>query len=439
MSDARSIISQLRRGEELTKEELHWFARGLSDGSVSDAQVGAFAMCICLQGLSSGNRVALTLAMRNSGHLLSWQDFGGPIIDKHSTGGVGDCVSLILIPALAACGGYIPKISGRGLGHTGGTLDKLEAIPGLKTQVSPDQLRRILKEAGCAIVGATSRIAPADKRLYAVRDVTATVDSVDLIAASILSKKLAANPDALVLDVKVGTGALVKTISEAKMLATALTDIANSDEFKCKTTALITDMNQPLAPAIGHALELREVMSILSGNNNTSALLDVAGALGGELLLSANLAEDQQRGTDEVKQTIRDGRAAEQFCKMIRAMGGPATFSQDWNQVLPRAKVIYEVIAPSEGYICSVDGERLGLAVIDLGGGRKVETDLIDPSVGISEILRIGTKVEKGQPIALIHAEKKEAALSVEPAILDAIKLSFTPPSIPVLIHDRVH
>ncbi|MCY4303294.1 MAG: thymidine phosphorylase [Aestuariivita sp.] len=437
--DARSIISRLKRGEEVTKEELHWFATGLSDGSVSDAQAGAFAMCICLRGLSSSNRIALTLAMRNSGQLLSWKGIEGPVIDKHSTGGVGDCVSLVLIPALAACGGYIPKISGRGLGHTGGTLDKLEAIPGVKTQVSSDQLKCILKEAGCAIVGATSRIAPADKRLYAVRDVTATVDSVDLIAASILSKKLAVNPDALVLDVKVGRGALVKTISEAQMLATVLTDIANSNEFKCKTTALITDMNQPLAPVLGNALELREVMRVLTGDTNSGALLEVVSALGGELLSNTNLAEDRHQGVDKVKQTIRDGRAAEHFNKMIYAMGGPATFCHDWDQVLPCAKVIHEVVASSEGYICSVNGERLGLAVIDLGGGRKVETDSINASVGISAILRIGTKVDKGQPIALIHAQKKEDAFNAERVILDAIKLSSTPPIIPVLIHDRVH
>ena len=259
--DARAIIAGLRRGDTPSEQALRWFAEGLASGAVSDAQAGAFAMAVCLRGLSAEGRRALTLAMRDTGDVLHW-DLDGVVLDKHSTGGVGDCLSLLLAPALAACGAYVPMISGRGQGHTGGTLDKLEAIPGVSTTVSEDHLRQMMRDVGCAIVGATAQIAPADKRLYAIRDVTATVESLDLITASILSKKLAASPDALVLDVKIGSGAFMKTSDEARALATALCDTANA--AGCRTSALITDMNQPLAPALGNALEVAEVMQVLT-------------------------------------------------------------------------------------------------------------------------------------------------------------------------------
>ncbi|MEP1253734.1 MAG: thymidine phosphorylase, partial [Alphaproteobacteria bacterium] len=255
--DARAIIAKLRRGTEPDRDELTWFAAGLADGSVSDAQAGAFAMGVCLRGLGEEGRVALTLAMRNSGDTLRW-DLPGPVLDKHSTGGVGDCVSLVLAPALAACGAYVPMISGRGLGHTGGTLDKMEAIPGLRTGLDEARFRQVVDVAGCAIVSATADIAPADKRLYAVRDVTATVESLDLITASILSKKLAAGLQGLVLDVKVGSGAFMKTPDDARDLAEALVTTANM--AGCPTSAIISDMNQPLAPSLGNALEVADVM-----------------------------------------------------------------------------------------------------------------------------------------------------------------------------------
>lgn len=260
--DARAIIAALRQGKTPSDAEMRWFAEGLANGQVSDAQAGAFAMAVCLQGLDVEARRALTLAMRDSGDVLQW-DLDGPVLDKHSTGGVGDCVSLLLAPALAECGAYVPMISGRGLGHTGGTLDKMEAIPGVSTQVSQDALQSMMRDVGCAIVGATAQIAPADKRLYAIRDVTATVESLDLITASILSKKLAAGTDALVLDVKLGSGAFMKTRAEAEALARSLSETANA--AGCRTSALITDMNQPLAPALGNALEVAEVMRILTG------------------------------------------------------------------------------------------------------------------------------------------------------------------------------
>ena len=263
--DARSILAKLRDGATPNDAELGWFAQGLATGAVSDAQAGAFAMAVVQRGLGDAGRVALTRAMRDSGAVLAW-DMDGPVLDKHSTGGIGDCVSLLLAPAMAACGAFVPMISGRGLGHTGGTLDKLDAIPGFRTALTLDAMRAQLRDVGCAIVAASADVAPADRRLYAVRDVTATVESIDLITASILSKKLAAGLEGLVLDVKCGSGAFMKNIDDARALARALVDTAQG--AGCMTTALITDMSQPLAPAAGNALEVIAVMETGGGGVN---------------------------------------------------------------------------------------------------------------------------------------------------------------------------
>lgn len=432
--DARSIIAKLRRHEVPGRDELIWFAQGLADGSVSDAQAGAFAMAVCMGGLGPQGRADLTIAMRDSGDVLGW-DVDGPVIDKHSTGGVGDCVSLVLAPALAECGAYVPMISGRGLGHTGGTLDKLEAIPGVSTQISQDRLAQILRETGAAIVGATGQIAPADKRLYAVRDVTATVESLDLITASILSKKLAASPDALVLDVKVGSGAFMKTIEDARKLATALTETANA--AGCRTSAVITDMNQPLAPALGNALEVAEVMKVLTGPG-ASPLVDISAELGGVLLADAGMCISVEEGREQIAKIIRDGRAAERFGRMMAAVGGPVKFVDTWTRFLPEASVIQEVPALEDGYISAIDGEALGLAVVALGGGRQVESDEIDPAVGISNILRLGDRVSKGSPIAVVHAAREDAARRAAETVLSAMTISDTVPKLPDLIHERI-
>jgi len=432
--DARSIIAKLRRRDVPSEDELRWFAHGLANGAVSDAQAGAFAMAVCMGGLGKAGRAALTLAMRDSGQVLEW-DLDGPVIDKHSTGGVGDCISLILAPALAECGAYVPMISGRGLGHTGGTLDKLDAIPGVATAVPEDQLRQILRDARCAIVGATADIAPADKRLYAIRDVTATVESLDLITASILSKKLAAAPDALVLDVKVGSGAFMKSMDEARALATALTETANA--AGCRTTAVISDMNQPLAPALGNAVEVAEVMQVLTGQAN-GPLIELTAALGGVVLTDAGLADDVQAGADMVVATLRDGRAAERFGKMIAAVGGPVAFVDNWERFLPEANVIREAGATQDGYITAIDGEALGLAVVALGGGRQVESDVIDPAVGLSGLVRLGQNVSRGMPLAVIHAGREDSARAAEMAVRQAITVGPQPVEIPALIHERV-
>ncbi|MGV6802687.1 MAG: thymidine phosphorylase [Ruegeria sp.] len=432
--DARSIIAKLRRLQTPDASELTWFAQGLADGSVSDAQAGAFAMAVCMGGLGPDGRAALTLAMRDSGEVLAW-NLDGPVVDKHSTGGVGDCVSLVLAPALAECGAYVPMISGRGLGHTGGTLDKLEAIPGVSTQIGQERLAQILTETGAAIVGATARIAPADKRLYAIRDVTATVESLDLITASILSKKLAASPDALVLDVKVGSGAFMKTLEDAHKLAQALTETANA--AGCRTSALISDMNQPLAPALGNALEIAEVMKVLTSGQH-SPLAEISAELGGVLLADAGMVTDAQAGRDMIAEVIRDGRAAERFGRMMAAVGGPLRLVEDWARFLPEASVILEVSAQTDGYITVMDGEALGLAVVALGGGRQVESDVIDPAVGLSGLARLGDKVSVGTPLAVVHAAREDAAQRAAQAVRAAISIGPAPAAASELVHERI-
>ena len=432
--DARRIIAHLRDGHTPDLGDLKWFANGLADGSVSNAQAGAFAMAALLNGLSDEGRVVLTLAMRDSGRVLNW-DLPGPVIDKHSTGGVGDCVSLVLAPALAACGGYVPMISGRGLGHTGGTLDKMESIPGLVTELDEARFRQVVDRAGCAIVAASADIAPADRRLYAVRDVTATVESLDLITASILSKKLAAGLDALVLDVKIGSGAFMKSMSEAKSLAEALVSTAN--EAGCATSAIISDMSQPLAPALGNALEVSASCEVLTGRVQ-GPLFDLSVALGGVVLATANLARDVADGSAQIAQAIADGRAAEVFGRMVQVMGGPVHFIDNWGRYLPEATVIREVAAPTDGYVSAMEGEALGLCVVELGGGRQVESDQIDPAVGLSDVVRLGARVQKGQPLARVHASREGQADRAVAAVRAAITLSDQAPNLPDLIREGI-
>ena len=432
--DARSVITRLRDRQELSREELSWFAAGLATGAVSDAQAGAFAMAALLNGLGEAGRVALTLAMRDSGRVLRW-DMGRPVLDKHSTGGVGDCVSLILAPAMAACGACVPMISGRGLGHTGGTLDKMEAIPGLRTDLDEARFRAVVEQAGCAIVSASADIAPADKRLYAIRDVTGTVESLDLITASILSKKLAAGLQGLVLDVKTGSGAFMKTVDEARALARALVETAVA--AGCPTSALITDMSQPLAPDLGNALEVAAALRVLTGQAG-GRLLEVTAVLGGVALEEAGLAADAQAGADAIVAAIRDGRAAEAFGRMVAAQGGPLRFVEDWARFLPEAPVIREIPAPRAGYVAAMDGHALGLTVVGLGGGRQIERDRVDPAVGLSDMVALGAWVEAGQPLARVHAARDATAQAAVARVCAAVTISDNVPDLPQLIHDRI-
>lgn len=435
MTDARSIIAAIRDGRVPPAADLTWFAQGLASGVVTDAQAGAFAMAVLLKGLGEAGRVALTRGMRDSGQVLHW-DLNGPVVDKHSTGGIGDCVSLLLAPALAACGAYVPMISGRGLGHTGGTLDKLEAIPGFRTALTEDQLRAQLNQTRCAIVAASAEIAPADRRLYAIRDVTSTVESIDLITASILSKKLAAGLEALVLDVKCGSGAFMSTPEQAEALARAL--VSTAQGAGCMTTAVITDMSQPLATAAGNALEVIEVMETLTGTSVNEALWDVTVALGGEALALGGLVKDAAEGEARIDAVLENGQAAEFFGRMVAAQGGPADFVDRWPDRLPAAPVVAEVVSESDGFITAIDGRILGEAVVHLGGGRLRDGDRINPSVGLSDLAGLGESVGRGVPLALIHAATEAEAEAAARSLAKAYRIGTSAPEEPPLILKKI-
>ena len=414
------ILSKVRDGMVLSTDELSEFARGLVSGTVSDAQAGAFAMAVCVHGLSEEERVGLTLAMRDSGNVQQW-DLPGPVLDKHSTGGIGDNVSLILAPALAACGAYIPMISGRGLGHTGGTLDKLESIPGYRTLLPEDEFQKIVADVGCAIVGAGQGIAPADKRLYAIRDVTSTVESIDLITASILSKKLAAGLEGLILDVKVGNGAFISDPGEAKRLARSLVDGANG--AGCKTSARLTDMEQPLARAAGNALECRNALEFLNGVNQDPRLREVTLSLGGELLCLGGLVENSSEGETKIDQVIGSGQATERFARMVFALGGPNDLVENYSRHLPEAPFLYDLVAKENGFISEINLRAVGQVVIELGGGRKQQDDILDLSVGLDQISGLGQAVQSGDLLCRIHAKDEESAHLVSKNLLSAFTI----------------
>ncbi len=404
----QEIIRRKREGETLSPEEITFFIRGLVAGTVGDGQAAAFAMAVFFNGLTTDERVALTLAMRDSGTVLDWSDLPGPALDKHSTGGVGDNVSLMLAPALAASGAYVPMISGRGLGHTGGTLDKLDSIPGYRSQPDLVLLDTALREAGCAIIGQTADLAPADKRLYAIRDVTATVESLDLITASILSKKLAAGLDALVLDVKTGSGAFMATDDEARALAESLVAVANGAGLR--TSALMTDMNEPLASAAGNAVEVRNAIDFLTGRAVDPRLHAVTVALGGELLVMAGLAENAKAGEARIAEALSSGRAAERFARMVVALGGPADLIEAADRHLAEAPVIREVFPEHAGTVRAIDTRAVGVAVVELGGGRIDPGDPVDPRVGYTALAGIGVKVGADRPLGLVHAADEASA-----------------------------
>lgn len=434
--DAAHILQKLRAGASLSEAEIYWFANGLAEGNVTDAQAGAFAMGVCTRGLGVEGRVHLTAAMVQSGETLRWS-LPGPVLDKHSTGGVGDPVSLALAPALAACGAYVPMVSGRGLGHTGGTLDKLEAIPGLTTRLSVERLQAQVDEIGCAIVAANDRLAPADARLYAVRDVTGTVDSIDLICASILSKKLAEGLEALVLDVKTGSGAIMPDPGAARGLAQALVETAQG--AGCMTTALITDMSQPAVPAAGNALEVIEVMKLLTGAAGATPRLRVlVETLGGEALALGGMAADAADGAARIRRVLDNGAAAEIFGKLVSAQGGPTDFPEHWRDRLPAAPVVVELRADAPGVIAAIDTRALGEVVLDLGGGRRVESDTVNPAVGLSGLLSIGDNVTSDQPLVRIHAPDTESAEEAAAAVYDAFTFSQGPVTPPALIGERI-
>jgi thymidine phosphorylase len=426
------LIRRKRDGLELSEEEISQLVFGIADGSVTDAQVGALAMAIFWRGMRPAERVALTGAMTRSGDVLDWSDadLSGPVLDKHSTGGVGDKPSLILAPILAACGAFVPMISGRGLGHTGGTLDKLESIPGYDVTPSSDRLRAAVSRVGCAIVGQTARLAPADRRLYAIRDATGTVESIPLIVGSILSKKLAAGLNALVMDVKTGSGAMMPSFERSRELAQAIVEVAVGNGLP--TVALITDMNQVLGRTAGNAVEVRESIDHLTGAGRDERLLEVTLALCAELLVLGELYDDLGDARRAAERALASGAAAEHFGAMVAELGGPGDLVEAPSRHLPDAPVVKPIEPAEPGTVASIDVRAVGIAIVNLGGGRAREDDVVDHGVGLTEVAALGERVEPGgRPLALLHARDEESAVRAAEAVRAAYQLGDAPGEIP--------
>ena len=407
---AQEIIRKKRDGHALSDEEIRFFINGIRDNTVSEGQIAALAMTIFFHDMAMPERVSLTMAMRDSGTVLDWKSLSlnGPIVDKHSTGGVGDVTSLMLGPMVAACGGYVPMISGRGLGHTGGTLDKLEAIPGFDIFPSDSRFRDIIKDVGVAIIGQTSSLAPADKRFYATRDITATVDSIPLITASILAKKL----------------------------AEAIVGVANGAGVR--TTALLTDMNQVLASSAGNAVEVREAVQFLTGEYRNPRLLDVTMALCVEMLISGKLARDDADARQQLQAVLDNGKAAEVFGRMVAAQKGPADFVENYAKYLPTATLSKAVYADTEGFVSAMDTRALGMAVVSMGGGRRQASDSIDYSVGFTDMARLGDSVDGQRPLAVIHAKDEASWQEAAKAVKSAVTLDDQAPETTPTVYRRI-
>jgi len=430
----QEAIRRKRDGEALTEEEWRTLATGIADGTLADAQVAALAMAVFFRGMTATECAALTLGMRDSGEVLDWRADSppGPVLDKHSTGGVGDLVTLPLGPMLAACGAWAPMITGRGLAHTGGTVDKLESIPGYQACPDRQTLRRVLREAGVAIVGASERLAPADRRLYAIRDVTATVDSVPLISASILSKKLAAGASALVLDVKRGSGAILPDPERGRELARNI--VATASAAGLPVAVLLTDMSQPLARSAGNALEIRETIAMLRGEPPAPRLLEVTLALGAAVMVKGGLAADETAARAALAKSLASGAAAERFGRMVAGLGGPADLLERPDAHLARAPIVLDVPAPGGGFVSAIDARSLGLAVVALGGGRTSPGQGIDPAVGLDRFAELGARLARGEPLARVHAASRAAAQAAARTIAQAYTIAEVAPAAPVLI-----
>jgi len=431
MNDSpQAVIADVRDGRAPDPGALGRFVQGMADGRTSEGQMAAFAMAVRLRGLADADTVRLTLAMRDSGERLTRAMLGIdlPLLDKHSTGGVGDAVSLALAPMLAACGAAVPMLSGRGLGHTGGTLDKLCAIPGYRVDVDTETLRGALRAAGCAIVGAGKGLAPADRRLYAVRDVTATVDAMPLIVASILSKKLAVELDALVLDVKCGSGAFFPDRDDALRLARGLVDVANGAGVAC--SALITDMGEPLVPAVGNATEMRAVLAYLRGDAQPARMHAACLALGAEVLWRGGLASTPEEAHARLQHSLASGAAAEHFERMVVALGGCSDVLRSGAAALAQAPLQCDVLAPTSGHIRAIDCRRLGELVVDLGGGRRHPDDVIDYAVGLDQLRAIGTVVQAGDPLLRLCLRDAAQEAWARECVLAAFEIGDAAPAV---------
>lgn len=432
------ILRQKRDGEALDEAAIAELVAGITDGTIGDEQLGAFAMAVFVNGMEDGECALLTRAMRDSGTVLRWDAAAlpGPLLDKHSTGGVGDVTSLLVAPVLAACGACVPMIAGRGLGHTGGTVDKLAAIPGYDTAPASARFQTVAREVGCAITGQTAELAPADRRLYAVRDVTATVESVPLIVASILSKKLAEGLDALVLDVKTGNGAVMTDPGKARHLARRLCEVGTAAGVR--THALLSDMSQPLADSAGNALEIAEVIDCLRGNPRRDSLLALSRALAVEGLVAGRMESDRDEAGKRVDEALHSGRAAERFGAMVAALGGPSDLLDRPGRHLPRAPVTGAVHAARSGFVQAIDLRALGMAVVDLGGGRRRADDRIDPAVGLTGLLRLGDETNAERPLARIHARSDADLERCAAAVRRACTIGDEPPGRARLVSERL-
>ncbi len=435
----QEIIRRKRDGHELSAAEIAFIVRGIHDGTLSEGQVASFAMSVFFRGMTVPERVALTLGLARSGIMLDWRDLAlpGPVIDKHSSGGVGDKVSLMLAPIVAACGGFVPMISGRGLGHTGGTLDKLSAISGYQTQPDIATFRRIVREVGCAVIGQTDELAPADRRLYAVRDVTGSVESIPLLVSSILSKKVAEGLDGLVMDVKCGSGAFCDTEEMARDLAQSLVAVAN--QAGLPTIALVTDMDRVLGREVGNALEVMEAVAYLTGRDTREPRLhEVTMALAGEMLALGGLVPDVAAGRARAEAVLADGRAAEVFGRMVSALGGPDDFLDHAGRYLSQAPVIKACTAERSGHVVGMDARQVGIAVVALGGGRAHADDAIDPSVGLSEVTDVGVPIRAGNPLCIVHAASDADADAAIALVRQAVRIGDQPVAERPVVMERI-
>ena len=431
----QETVRAKRDGKELTPEQIAEFVAGLTSGAVTEGQAAAFAMATYFKGMSRAEAVALTLAMRDSGAVLRW-DLPGPVVDKHSTGGVGDTVSLMLAPLVAACGGYVPMISGRGLGHTGGTYDKMEAIPGYTADPPMVTFRRVVRKVGCAIIGQTADLAPADKRLYSIRDVTATVESIPLITASILSKKLAAGLQGLVMDVKTGNGAFMPTRAKSRALAVSIASVATGAGLP--TTALVTDMDRPLADAAGNALEVAYAIDYLTGARREPRMHEVTMALAAEMLVSGRLARTTTAARKQLQAALESGAAAEKFERMVAALGGPKKLLSDPWKHLERAPVQMPVFPTRTGVVTKADTRAVGMVVVALGGGRTRPQDPVDPAVGLTELVGPGDRVGPDHPLGIVHARTDAQAAAAADLLRAAYKVGSRPPREANAVHERI-
>ncbi len=430
------VIRKKRDGVDLSADEIRFFVAGLTDASIPAEQVSALAMAVFLKGMTFEETATLTQEMAASGVQLDWQSehLPGPLVDKHSTGGVGDKVSFLLAPIAAACGCYIPMISGRGLGHSGGTLDKIECIPGYRSVPSLATFKAVVKEVGCAIIGQTNDLAPADRRFYAIRDTTATVESIALITASILSKKIAAGNEALVMDVKVGSGAFMNRLEDAEALAQSIINTAKLADLPVH--ALITDMNQCLGFTAGNALEVRECVDFLTGVRQESRLKQVTLALCAEMLLVTGQETNPETALNRVTRVLDSGHAAEIFSRMVTALGGPSDLLEHVDRILPAAPVVMPVYPNEAGFVSAVNARALGNLVIELGGGRRRLEDKLDLSVGLAEVSACGSWVDQANPVALVHARTEADCQQAARSLLAACKLTEAKPEQTSVIHE---